>query len=367
VSRIESFTPTSPQTVLPTKTKKVAVKRTQQYSVTVEEKKELTLEQREAKAKEMGVVVPLGLRSTVARSAFLNLYQVPTYTITTVQKKKTRVITEIVEKAVPREIVVRGIASTGYTFASNANQANVDIIPDSIGSQNANLLILVPAGGTEDTISFLLGPSGVRYAALPGSSFDSLNASINYTRLLGRRQTMPGLKTSGTATTDLFTLGMGVTSVYEPGFGPNQIAIAIPSVGWSRSNIGLGNRLCGEKGSEAYCYYADISFSLSETLANIHSQISTSGYMSATIGWVPPIKNLTLSATGSVEGVYFPYYPGGRQDVVFVGSADLSWTPNAKVSLGAGMRFTQQLSTQSDLDWNGFNAYPKVQLKVKLN
>jgi hypothetical protein len=68
-----------------------------------------------------------------------------------------------------------------------------------------------------------------------------------------------------------------------------------------------------------------------------------------------------------MEGVYFPYYPGGRQDVVFVGSADLSWTPNAKVSFGAGMRFTQQLSTQSDLDWNGFNAYPKVQLKVKLN
>jgi hypothetical protein len=42
VSRIESFIPPSPETVLPTKTKKTAVKRTETKTVTVEEKKELT-------------------------------------------------------------------------------------------------------------------------------------------------------------------------------------------------------------------------------------------------------------------------------------------------------------------------------------
>jgi hypothetical protein len=78
VSRIESFIPPSPETVLPTKTKKVPVKRTETTTVTVEEKKELTEAEREAKAKEMGVVVPLGLRSTTARKAYLNLRNVPT-------------------------------------------------------------------------------------------------------------------------------------------------------------------------------------------------------------------------------------------------------------------------------------------------
>jgi hypothetical protein len=67
-----------------------------------------------------------------------------------------------VEKKEPRKTVVRGVASLGYTFATNANQVNIGIIPDSIDSQNANLLILVPAGRTEDTVSFLLGPSAVR-------------------------------------------------------------------------------------------------------------------------------------------------------------------------------------------------------------
>ena len=315
VSRIDSFIPPSPETVLPTKTKKVTVEHKEEYSVTVEEKKDLTLPEREAAAREMGVVVPLGLRSTTARKAYLNLRNVPSYRVVKVQKKKTRVVTKTVEKKEPRKTVVRGIASLGYTYATNANQADVNIIPDSIDSQNANLLILVPAGRTEDTVSFLLGPSAVRYVELPSSSFDALNASLTYTRLLGRRQTAPGYNTGGTATTDLFTLGLDGTSVYEPGFGAEQITIASPSIGWSRSNIGLGNKLCGDKGSEAYCYYADVSLSLSETLADIQSQIATVGVIAATLGWRPPVKNLSLSATGSLQGVAFSDYPGGRQDL----------------------------------------------------
>ena len=365
VSRIESFIPPSPETVLPTKTKKVPVKRTEQVSVTVEEKKELSTAEREAKAKEMGVVVPLGLRSTTARKAYLNLRNVPTYRVIKVRKQKTRVITEIVEKKVPRKTVVRAIASTGYSYATNANQVNVGITPDSIGNQSGNLLILVPTGREEDTVSFLLGPSAVRYATLNSSSFDALNGSITYTRLLGRRQTASGLSSGGTATTDLLTIGVDGISVYEPGFGANQIMVATPSIGWSRSNIGLGNRLCGDKGSEAYCYYADVSVTLLESLADIESQINTAAVFQTTIGWRPPVKNLSLSATGSLQGVFFSDYPGGRQDLVFVGSGSLNWTPNAKITLGAGVRFTQQLSTQSDLDWNGFTAFPQAQLNVK--
>ena len=74
--------------------------------------------------------------------------------------------------------------------------------------------------------------------------------------------------------TDLLTIGLDGTSVYEAGFGAEQISIATPSIGWSRSNIGLGNRLCGEKGAEAYCYYANISVSLRESLADVETQTS---------------------------------------------------------------------------------------------
>jgi hypothetical protein len=365
VSRIESFIPPNPETVLSTKTKKVPVKRTEQVTVTVEEKQDLTEAEREAKAREMGVVVPQNLRSTTARKAYLNLRNVPTYRLVKRRKQKTRVVTEIVEKKLPRKTVVRGIATLGYSYASNANQVNIGIVADSIDNQNANLLILVPAGREEDTVSILLGPTAVRYATLGSSSFDALNGSVTYTRLLGRRQTVDGLATSGTARTDLFTIGLSGVSVYEPGLGPHQIAVATPSIGWSRSNIGLGTRLCGEKGSEAYCYYADVSASLIGNLADISSQTNASAVLQATIGWRPPVKKLSLSVTGSLQAVQFSDYPGGRQDLVFVGSGDLGWSPRANMTFGAGVKFTQQLSSQSDLDWNGFSAYPQATLNMK--
>jgi len=111
VSRVDSFIPTSPQTVLPTKTEKVPVKRTETVTVTVEEKKDLTTEEREALARTMGVVVPLGLRSTTARKAYLNLRQVPTTKTVKVKKQKKRIFTEIVEKKLPRKTTVNAIAS----------------------------------------------------------------------------------------------------------------------------------------------------------------------------------------------------------------------------------------------------------------
>ena len=107
------------------------------------------------------------------------------------------------------------------------------------------------------------------------------------------------------------SLGLDGTSVYEAGFGAEQISIATPSIGWSRSNIGLGNGLCGEKGAEAYCYYANISVSLRESLADVETQTSTQALIETTIGWRPPLKNFSVSATGSVQDVAFADYPGG--------------------------------------------------------
>ncbi len=341
------------------------VKRTEQVTVTVEEKKDLTLEEREAKARTMGVVVPLGLRSTTARKAYLNMRGVPTHVVTKVRKQKSRTITEIVEKKEPRKTVVRGSASTGYTYASNANQTDIDIIADSIGSQNTNVLMLVPAGREEDTVSFLLGATDTRYANLNSSSFDALNGSITYTRLLGRRQTAEGLNTSGTATTDIFTLGLDGTSVYEPGFGAEEISIATPSIGWSRSNIGLGNGTCGAKGNEAYCYYADVSVSLGESLADVQDQTNSWAEIDTTLGWRPAVKNLSVWATGSVQGAVYSDFPGGRQDLIFIGTGNVSWLAAPNITMSAGVKFTQQLSSQTDLDWNGFNLLPRVLFNMK--
>jgi hypothetical protein len=35
--------------------------------------------------------------------------------------------------------------------------------------------------------------------------------------------------------------------------------------------------------------------------------------------------------------------------------------------MSAGVKFTQQISSQSDLDWNGFNLVPRVLFNMKFN
>jgi hypothetical protein len=141
---------------------------------------------------------------------------------------------------------------------------------------------------------------------------------------------------------------------------PEQISIATPSIGWSRSNIGLGNRLCGAKGTKAYRYYVNVSLSLGESLADVSDQINSWAVAATAIGWGPPVKNLSLSATGSVQTAIFSDYPGGPQDLIFSGSGNLSWTPDENTTLSAGVKFTQQLSSKSALDWNGVNFLPQL-------
>jgi hypothetical protein len=141
--------------------------------------------------------------------------------------------------------------------------------------------------------------------------------------------------------------------------------VATPSITWSRSNIGIGSKLCGDKGAEAYCFYADVSLSLQEGVASLSDQTNTAAVLTTTIGWRPPVKNLSLSATGSVQTLYFSDYPGGRQDLVFAGSGGFSWNPHPNVTVGGGVKFTQQLSTQSDVDWKGFTAYPQATLNMR--
>jgi hypothetical protein len=362
VSRVDNFIPPPKSTVLPTKTKQVEVTQTEHYTETIEETHTLTSEERDALARDLGVVVPLGLRSTTARRAYLNLRNVPTKVTKTVRKEKTRKVTKIVEKKEPRKTTASISPNLNFTYSSNANLTNIDVLADSIEGQSANLLILVPAGGDEDTVAFTLGPTAVRYVDIGANSFDAVNANITYTHLIGRRQTAPGFTTGGTATTDLFSAGIDGTSVYEPGFGASEIAVATPSITWSRGNIGLGNSLCGPKGSEAYCYYANVSVKLAEYLADISTQTKSAATFGTTLGWRPPINGLSVTASGSVKAVYFSDYPGGRQDLLFDGTANFFWSPNANLTVGAGVEFTQQISSHSDLDWNGFNLLPQVLL-----
>lgn len=58
-------------------------------------------------------------------------------------------------------------------------------------------------------------------------------------------------------------------------------------------------------------------------------------------------------------------YRGGRQDLIFTGTGNFNWLWTNNVTLSAGVRFTQQISSHSDLDWNGVNVIPRILLNMK--
>jgi hypothetical protein len=46
--------------------------------------------------------------------------------------------------------------------------------------------------------------------------------------------------------------------------------------------------------------------------------------------------------------------------VGFIGSGNFSWQWKPNVTLNGGVKFTRQVSSHSDLDWNGFNLIPRI-------
>lgn len=74
---------------------------------------------------------------------------------------------------------------------------------------------------------------------------------------------------------------------------------------------------------------------------------------------------MSVWATGSVQGAVYSDFPGGRQDLIFIGTGNVSWLAAPNITMSAGVKFTQQLSSQTDLDWNGFNLLPRVLFNMK--
>jgi hypothetical protein len=90
------------------------------------------------------------------------------------------------------------------------------------------------------------------------------------------------------------------------------------------------------EGERVLCYYGDVSLSLGESVADVQSQTNGWVEIDTTIGWRPPVKNLSLWATGSVQGAVYSDFPGGRQDLIFIGSGNFSglWMPGCHLERG---------------------------------
>ena len=61
-------------------------------------------------------------------------------------------------------------------------------------------------------------------------------------------------------------------------------------------------------------------------------------------------------------GCFFGFGFKSKSPGAGIGSCNFSMPD---VTLSGGVKFTQQVSSHSDLDWNGFNLIPRVLLNMK--
>jgi hypothetical protein len=278
-------------------------------------------------------------------------------------KSVTKTVTTYKKRELSPKVVATLYVNSGYGYQSNASQDAADIA-DEIAQGNATFSLKVPVGTKDDNLALSIGPTVVRYAKLDDDSSDLLTGQANYVRVLPKRF-LSAHRTSGTATQDFITVGARSFSSYTPGFEAMQIHVFTPSLQWERKNVPVGKKICGARGEEKYCYFANVRATVSNDWTTISTSDKAQGVFGLTLGWNTPIKNLVLTAGAALTGRLYHNVRGGREDLVVVPDMGASWTPNANVNLSVGTSYTDQNSTFAPAAWDGFAASPNARLTVK--
>ncbi len=327
---------------------------------------DLSLDEREALAQTMKIAPPatFGIMSVQEKKRFYDARGVPgTKTI----KTKPKVVRKTVTKVEPRPIVVRGFADTSPSYETNANNSKSDPTGDAVLSSNAGVIVAMPVGDKNDALSLTASTLLVRYSKLTSQDFDVLAGRINYAQKPDAAYWVPTFRTNGTATQDTFNAGFLTRAAFERGYGNVLARYYYPYVNWTRSNIPVGDGICGKGKDAAYCYFLNVKTEAGYTFSDAARRENLSLAGSATLGWRTPVDGLTLSTTVALKGRHYTAFPGDRDDLVLEGAAEAEWAINDNVTLSGGVTFTQAWSTQPAAEWNGFSVFPKISLVTKLN
>ncbi|WP_316395712.1 hypothetical protein [Bradyrhizobium sp. 33ap4] len=356
--RIENLTPPKDRKPDLPQTEVVTHTRVQTYTTT--ETVQISLEEQRRRLNK--ILAKKGQRqllpmSTESFKAALQQYGIKDHETRKVQKRK--VITEHVVTTKPRETTVTASASTQSVFDNNAAKTPIHV-GDTVFGSTGLLTVNIPVG-IADSFILQTGVSDQRYACLFTKDVDILVNSATYNQVLNL--VVLG-KTSGTTTSDVMSYSVASSTVYGAGFSPYQVELFTPSIAWARNNQDLAGMVCGPKGQEAFCVAGTFVAEGEFTFSDIASQQNFSSRLSGSVTWQTPVSGLTASAGGYVQGRHFTEFPGGRDDLILQASARADWRPVSNVQLSGVLQVTQQFSTVKALEWNGFAAYPYVQLKV---
>jgi hypothetical protein len=288
---------------------------------------------------------------------------ISTTTTRTVTRYVPRLVTS--KKIVPRKMTVSLEAPFSYGYVSNAFNSHSNPTEDLVGTLGPEVTVKIPVGA-KDTFSILLNPGFVRYRDSAVIDSDSLLGLAAYLMPLREEYSHAGINTDGTKQLETLAFRFRSQTAYVPGFGESSSTFLTPSVEWALSNIALSNDICGKGDLRSNCYFARIAMNVAHSWSDNAKLDNSSAGASLTLGWNIRPSKLALGLSGSVTGRHYDRFTGGRDDLIFSGGPAVTWTPSPQLQYSVGFKYTRQLSTQSQLEWDGYQATPEVRIKAQL-
>ncbi len=256
----------------------------------------------------------------------------------------------------PREPTLKLYLPFTTEYKSNAFSRNTDVVGDAVSTLSPYAVYSIPIGSGENTLNFHGEANTNRYFDSPSLDSDNLLPSVYFKRYANRAF-------RNKATKQYWTLKLANTTSFSRGFGTMTNSYLTPSVTLTRKYIPLGHRDCGKPGAGLPCNYLNLSGQIERSWAARSSQSSdrTVGTIAFVLAKRIPSRHLTLELTGSVEGQFYDRFPGGRDDVEFVGGGEISWE-RGNIEVTGSLSYTKLLSTVADAEWSGYSVTPEVKL-----
>jgi hypothetical protein len=299
--------------------------------------------------------------------------------------------------------VVKAIAPFNPTDETNVLKSNQNNSPGTSWGYGGTLQAFVPVTtptyqkGNFDVIGFSAQSQSVRYNQYPTKSFDSITTQGAYQLFLGAsgyqsdglghlvfvptikpltdKDSIYNIPPAGMITVDSVAFGFQNQTVYTPTFSKESVNLFTPQITFNEQNrdlsgVGLFCKAAiPDPRKDGFCYYADFSFTVGQSFADVASQQNANVAISVTPGMRLPFTDLKLTLPATVTGRDYEDVIGGREDMLLQIGPALTYSPppftgrsgeSYTVTFSLPATYNQNYSTVAADAWHGVIVMPTL-------
>lgn len=268
---------------------------------------------------------------------------------------------EIVE--LPKTTLTASLPSS-FSIDSNVFTRHTNVVSDVYYTSGPSVLLKVPTS-KYDKFTLSLVSSSARFNEQTVLNSDVVAETAAYASVIST--STPDSK-SKTSRTEQVKLQLGNQNVYGPGFSGSGTHIYSPRVGWSLIGLALDPALCGKAKALVNCYVASISVEGGRTwIGNSGAAKNTSAKVEADFDWQIRGSELVWRFAASATDRYYDDAVGGdRNDVLYILSSNITWTPSDYVTLSASAEYDNRQSTRESFEYGKSLIVPMLTANIKL-